>query len=191
MTWNRCYHLTDIDAQGKEATGAVSHPGFLLTETWEVRTGSGTPYRVFTPFSKKAQGMLLDAPPSPPHPPLPLRDWRGSRGRRQAWTSPSGAQHLRLTAPPATVWHAVAHPEMDPDAQHLEQLARWQRGDDAAPYFRIFNPLTQQQKFDRDGAYVSRWVPEASTPAYPGPMVDVQASRKVALAAYDDIAAHH
>lgn len=160
--------------------------------------------------------MLLDAPPFPPHPPLPLRDWRGSRGRRQAWTSPSGAQHLRLTAPPATVWHAVAHPEMDPDAQHLEQLARWQRGetgvplvdadvasnpfnwqwvagcgDDAAPYFPIFNPLTQQQKFDPDGAYVSRWVPEVSTPAYPGPMVDVQASRKVALAAYDDIAAHH
>ncbi|CAM3034062.1 Deoxyribodipyrimidine photo-lyase [Corynebacterium gottingense] len=64
-------------------------------------------------------------------------------------------------------------------------------GDDAAPYFRIFNPLTQQQKFDRDGAYVSRWVPEVSTPAYPGPMVDVQTSRKVALAAYDDIAAHH
>ena len=64
-------------------------------------------------------------------------------------------------------------------------------GDDAAPYFRIFNPLTQQQKFDRDGAYVSRWAPAVSTPAYPGPMVDVQASRKVALAAYDDIAAHH
>lgn len=86
---------------------------------------------------------------------------------------------------------------MEPDAQHLEQLARWQRGEtgvplvDAAPYFRIFNPLTQQQKFDPDGAYVSRWVPEASTPVYPGPIVDVQASRKVALAAYDDIAAHH
>lgn len=98
---------------------------------------------------------------------------------------------MRLTAPPATVWHAVAHPEMDPDAQHLEQLARWQRGETGVPYFRIFNPLTQQQKFDRDGAYVSRWVPAVSTPAYPGPMVDVQASRKVALAAYDDIAAHH
>ncbi|WP_238397067.1 FAD-binding domain-containing protein [Corynebacterium godavarianum] len=98
---------------------------------------------------------------------------------------------MRRTAPPATVWHAVAHPEMDPDVQHLEQLARWQRGETGVAYFRIFNPLTQQQKFDRDGAYVSRWVPEVSTPAYPGPMVDVQASRKVALAAYDDIAAHH
>ena len=65
LTWNRRYHRTDIDAQVKEATGAVSHPGFLLTEPWEVRTGSGTPYRVFTPFSKKAQGMLLDAPPFP------------------------------------------------------------------------------------------------------------------------------
>ena len=33
-------------------------------------------------------------------------------------------------------------------------------GTDAAPYFRIFNPTTQGQKFDPDGAYVRRWVPE-------------------------------
>ncbi|MFX6067001.1 FAD-binding domain-containing protein, partial [Acinetobacter baumannii] len=33
-------------------------------------------------------------------------------------------------------------------------------GADAAPYFRIFNPVAQGQKFDPDGAYVRRWVPE-------------------------------
>ena len=33
-------------------------------------------------------------------------------------------------------------------------------GPDAAPYFRIFNPMTQGSKFDPDGAYVRRWVPE-------------------------------
>ena len=33
-------------------------------------------------------------------------------------------------------------------------------GTDAAPYFRVFNPTTQGRKFDPDGAYVRRWVPE-------------------------------
>jgi len=60
-------------------------------------------------------------------------------------------------------------------------------GDDAAPYFRVFNPLTQQKKFDASGTYVARWVPEALTPLYPEPMVDIAESRKTALAAYKDI----
>ena len=34
-------------------------------------------------------------------------------------------------------------------------------GTDAAPYFRVFNPTTQGNKFDPDGAYVTRWVPES------------------------------
>ena len=33
-------------------------------------------------------------------------------------------------------------------------------GTDAAPYFRIFNPMLQGEKFDPDGAYIRRWVPE-------------------------------
>ena len=33
-------------------------------------------------------------------------------------------------------------------------------GTDAAPYFRVFNPITQGRKFDPDGGYVRRWVPE-------------------------------
>ena len=36
-------------------------------------------------------------------------------------------------------------------------------GTDAAPYFRVFNPTTQGNKFDPDGAYVRRWVPELAT----------------------------
>ena len=36
-------------------------------------------------------------------------------------------------------------------------------GTDAAPYFRIFNPVTQAKKFDPDGAFVRRWVPELAT----------------------------
>ena len=44
-------------------------------------------------------------------------------------------------------------------------------GTDAAPYFRVFNPTTQGRKFDPDGAYVRRWVPEladADDPHEPG-----------------------
>lgn len=77
------------------------------------------------------------------------------------------------------------------DADYASNPFNWQwvagSGDDAAPYFRIFNPLLQQEKFDPDGLYVNRWVPERHTPLYPEPMVDVKESRKTALAAYNDI----
>ena len=45
-------------------------------------------------------------------------------------------------------------------------------GTDAAPYFRVFNPLEQAKKFDPEGRYIRRWVPEFGTPAYPKPVVD-------------------
>ena len=47
--------------------------------------------------------------------------------------------------------------------------------------------MTQQEKFDPSGVYVSHWAPEALLPGYPEPMVDIKESRKVALAAYEDI----
>ena len=71
-------------------------------------------------------------------------------------------------------------------------------GTDAAPYFRIFNPVTQAKKFDPDGAFVRRWVPElAATPKsaifepwragpsrYPPPIVDHVSARERALLAW-------
>lgn len=59
-------------------------------------------------------------------------------------------------------------------------------GDDAAPFFRIFNPITQQERFDPDGEYVGRWSPESLTPLAPAPIVDLKASRQAALDAYAD-----
>lgn len=99
------------------------------------------------------------------------------------------------------------------DADPGSNPASWQwvagSGADAAPYFRIFNPILQGEKFDPDGAYVSKWVPElARLPAklihqpweatpmelaaagitlgktYPEPIVDHKAARTRALAAY-------
>ena len=85
-------------------------------------------------------------------------------------------------------------------------------GADAAPYFRIFNPVLQAEKFDPDGGYVRRWVPElarleaahvhapwqAPTDAlkragivlgktYPKPIVDHAQARARALAAFDEM----
>ncbi len=87
-------------------------------------------------------------------------------------------------------------------------------GTDAAPYFRIFNPITQGEKFDPDGIYVRRWVGElAKLPAplihapwtapagilksagvtlgktYPYPIVDHAAARTRALEAYEAVKA--
>ena len=74
-------------------------------------------------------------------------------------------------------------------------------GTDAAPYFRVFNPTTQGAKFDPDGAYVRRWVPElADVPdphdpdeatrrevGYPQPVVDHKAERQEALDRYQAV----
>ncbi len=77
-------------------------------------------------------------------------------------------------------------------------------GTDAAPYYRVFNPFGQGEKFDPDGAYVRRWCPELvevdakhiHTPwtlgllapeAYPAPLVDHATEREVALARYKKV----
>ena len=72
-------------------------------------------------------------------------------------------------------------------------------GTDAAPYFRIFNPTTQGEKFDPSGDYIRRWVPELRSAddvhlrkgerpqGYPAPMVDHGAERAEALRRYQNI----
>ncbi len=102
------------------------------------------------------------------------------------------------------------------DADLANNAASWQwvagSGADASPYFRIFNPVTQGERYDADGAYVRRWVPELAkldteyihapwtAPAetlravgvklgetYPAPIVDHAAARARALAAFADL----
>jgi deoxyribodipyrimidine photo-lyase len=58
-------------------------------------------------------------------------------------------------------------------------------GCDAAPYFRIFNPGTQLQKFDRDKEYVRKWIEEIDVSGYPKPMVDHDFARKRAIAVFN------
>lgn len=59
-------------------------------------------------------------------------------------------------------------------------------GCDAAPYFRIFNPTAQTQKFDKDLAYIRRWVPELDTLDYPPPMVVHEEARERCLKIYKE-----
>jgi len=102
------------------------------------------------------------------------------------------------------------------DADLANNAASWQwvagSGADAAPYFRVFNPTLQGKKFDPDGDYVRRWVPElASMPAehihapwgapdnilrkagvtlgetYPLPIIEHDEARRAALAAYEAV----
>jgi deoxyribodipyrimidine photo-lyase len=86
----------------------------------------------------------------------------------------------------------------DGDLASNQQNWQWVAGSgtDPAPFFRVFNPATQGRKFDPDGDYVRRWVPELAdlpakqihepqdVPGYPAPIVDHAAERKEALARY-------
>jgi deoxyribodipyrimidine photo-lyase len=119
------------------------------------------------------------------------------------------AKHLMIPwqAGEAWFWDTLV------DADLAQNAASWQWvagcGADAAPYFRVFNPVLQGRKFDPDGAYVRRYVPELAAlpdsaihapweaPAlvlagagvrlgatYPRPVVDLVAGRERALAAF-------
>uniref|UniRef100_UPI004048D46B cryptochrome/photolyase family protein n=1 Tax=Polaribacter sp. TaxID=1920175 RepID=UPI004048D46B len=57
-------------------------------------------------------------------------------------------------------------------------------GCDAAPYFRVFNPAEQQKKFDKDGIYIKKWIPEIHELTYPLPMVDHKLARDRAINTY-------
>jgi deoxyribodipyrimidine photo-lyase len=94
------------------------------------------------------------------------------------------------------------------DADLASNQHGWQwtagTGTDAAPFFRVFNPTTQGRKFDPEGDYVRRWIPElravagaavhepwqlpAGVPAgYPPPIVDHAREREEALARYQSV----
>ena len=151
-----------------------------------------------------------------------LERWRRGRtglplidaGLRELWHT--GWMHNRVRMVVASFlcknlrqhWHHGARWFWDTlvDADLANNTLGWQwvagSGADAAPYFRVFNPVSQAQKFDAKGEYLRRWLPElrdASLPllhepwkdaawlkrsGYPAPMVDLAQSRESALRAY-------
>ncbi|WP_419211366.1 cryptochrome/photolyase family protein [Maribacter sp. X9] len=76
------------------------------------------------------------------------------------------------------------------DYEMSSNVGNWQwaagSGVDAAPYFRIFNPMTQVDKFDKDKAYIKKWIPEFETSKYPEKMVDHKLARERCLETYKE-----
>lgn len=59
-------------------------------------------------------------------------------------------------------------------------------GCDAAPYFRVFNPTSQQEKFDKKFEYIKKWVSEFGTTEYPSPIIDHKIARERVLLRYKE-----
>ncbi|MEJ6792759.1 MAG: deoxyribodipyrimidine photo-lyase [Lacinutrix sp.] len=74
------------------------------------------------------------------------------------------------------------------DYDMSSNIGNWQwvagSGVDAAPYFRIFNPTTQIDKFDKQHNYIKKWVPDYQELTYPTPIVEHKAARERCLAVY-------
>ncbi|MEX2482601.1 MAG: deoxyribodipyrimidine photo-lyase [Gammaproteobacteria bacterium] len=169
------------------------------------------PHSVDAPLREAFAGMAWVEDPHD------LRAWtRGmtgfplvDAGMRELWHT--GYMHNRVRMVAASLlckqlgmnWLAGARWFWDTlvDADLANNTLGWQWvagcGADAAPYFRIFNPLTQSRKFDADGAYIRNWVaelaaldgdavhrPPASVMDYPRPLVDLAVAREAALARY-------
>lgn len=139
--------------------------------------------------------------------PAELDAWRHGRtgipfvdaGMRELWATGTMHNRVRMSAASLLVKNLLVDWRVGEawfwdtlvDADEASNPGNWQwvagSGQDAAPYFRVFNPERQAARFDPDGAYVRRWVPELGTDAYPSPIVDLAASRDRALAAYEAV----
>jgi deoxyribodipyrimidine photo-lyase len=137
-------------------------------------------------------------------------------GMRELWTTGWMHNRVRMVVGSFLVKHLRLHWiegvrwfwDTLVDADLANNTLGWQWvagcGADAAPYFRIFNPILQGEKFDPQGLYVKRWVPELSQlpstfthkpweapvpPSdYPSPLVDHSKAREAALTAWSTIA---
>lgn len=131
-----------------------------------------------------------------------LQAWREGRtgfglvdaGMRELWATGTMHNRVRMTAASlltknlgidwrvgeAWFWDTLV------DADQASNPFNWQwvagSGADAAPYFRVFNPERQAERFDPDGEYVERWAPDSLLIP---PIVDLRESRLAALARYD------
>ena len=227
---HRCWHAAQarIDAAPDAAKGGRSFLRELSWREFSYHLLFHWPSLPEVPFQEKFAAFAWEKNADG------LRDWQRGRtgipivdaGMRELWRT--GWMHNRVRMIVASLlvknmlvpwregeawfWDTLV------DADLANNAASWQWvagcGADAAPYFRIFNPVLQGRKFDPDGAYVRRYVPELNAlpdkhihapweaPAevlaavgvrlgetYPRPILDLRESRAKALAAYDTVKA--
>jgi len=87
-------------------------------------------------------------------------------------------------------WGEAYFAEKLHDYEMASNVGNWQwvagSGVDAAPYFRIFNPTSQIQKFDKKLEYIKKWVPDFQELTYPQPMIDHKFARERCLTTYKE-----
>jgi len=198
-------------------------------------------WREFSAHLMHAFPQISDTAFRPEYDAMPWRDdpagleaWRRGRtgypvvdaGMRELWTTGYMHNRVRMIVASFLIKHLLIDwregerwfRDTLVDADLASNVQNWQwvagSGADASPYFRIFNPITQGRKFDADGRYARRWVPElrgvpdrwlhspwTAPPEvlrearvrlgadYPRPIVDHDAARKRALDALATVAA--
>jgi len=198
-------------------------------------------WREFSAHLLHAFPQIADMAFRPGYDAMPWRDdpaglgaWKRGRtgypvvdaGMRELWTTGFMHNRVRMIVASFLVKHLLIDwregerwfRDTLVDADFASNVQNWQwvagSGADASPYFRIFNPVTQGRKFDADGRYVRRWVPElrgmpdrwlhapwTAPPEvlrgagvrlgadYPGPIVDHEVARKRALEALGTVVA--
>ncbi len=219
LKWGEIHPRTMLaDLSGRTGQGATTYRKELAWREFYADVLHARPETAREYLRPELAGMEYDAPAAS------LDAWREGRtgfpivdaGMRQLLTT--GWMHNRVRMIVASFLVKDLHVEWQHGARHFMRhlvdgdLASnqhgWQWvagcGTDAAPYFRIFNPTTQGAKFDPDGAYVRRWVPElrdidrryvhepSKDPAglpdgYPAPIVDHAEERREALDRYERI----
>jgi deoxyribodipyrimidine photo-lyase len=184
-----------------EAVEAGNSGGFLSEVGWR-EFAWHTLYR-FPDLASKNLRPEFDAFPWPRLKPSHLEAWQKGEtgiplvdaGMRELWKS--GYMHNRVRMVTASFliknlmidWRRGEEWFWDTlvDADAANNPFNWQwvagSGADAAPYFRIFNPELQAKKFDPKGLYISEWASDAPK----DPIVDLGATRKAALNAYEEV----
>jgi deoxyribodipyrimidine photo-lyase len=199
--WHRLHGALGSGARDKAA-------GFLREVGW--REFNWNILYHFPDLHEKNYRPAFDAFPWADTPEWEIDAWRAGKtgvplvdaGMRELWAT--GTMHNRVRMVTASFliknllvdwrvgerwfWNTLV------DADEANNPANWQwvagSGADAAPYFRVFNPVLQAQKFDKQQRYIRRWVPEIDSGEYPPePIVDLGQSRRDALAAYDTMKA--
>jgi deoxyribodipyrimidine photo-lyase len=180
----------------------------------EVRAGKFCTELIWREFATQQLVLHPSLPDRPRNPQYERLPWRRDPAQFRAWTQGrtgvaivdagmrelwhTGWMHNRVRMIVASFlvknllhdWRAGERWFWDTlvDADLASNALNWQwvagSSPDAAPWFRIFNPDAQAEKFDPDGAYRGRYVPEAGSQGYSPPIVDLKHSRQRALDAY-------